>query len=448
MTKMEKIEGIKRVALPPSEKVVSILFKRVMPILILGYILNFIDRTNISMVKTDLQLDLGIDAVAYGLGSGLFFVSYAVFQVPSNLIMHRIGARRTLGILMLVWGVISMGTAVIRDAQDFYVMRLLLGLVESGFYSGVLYYLTRFFPHEHRGRANATFLMGAIIANIVGNPIAGLLVGMHGLGGLHGWQWLFLMEGIPSIIVAVCILFLLPNRPTQAKWLQKDDAENLEAYIEEQDEAGSEAAHNKGSWKDSLGDPQIYLSAAVLFTVVVGTYGLGYFLPTIIKSYSAALTSFQVGLLSAIPYLFGGIVLWTVPKRISAENTKAGIIILIALVAVGLVIALLSDPVHGGVLSAVVAIVGYCIAYAGTQTSQPLIMSNVSSRLSGAALAGGLAIVNMLGQLGGFVGPYIVGLVEGRTGVAASGLWGVVVIMVLGVILATILKVRIDVRQG
>ncbi|MTJ81575.1 MAG: MFS transporter [Telmatospirillum sp.] len=434
-----------RLANPPSEEVISLLFKKVLPIIILGYIMNFIDRTNISMVKSDLQINLGIDAAAYGLGSGLFFVSYAFFQVPSNLIMHRIGARRTLGVLMAAWGLLSMGTAIIRNANDFYVMRLLLGLVESGFYPGVLYYLTRFFPHAQRARANAIFLMGAAIANIIGNPLAGLLVGMDGLAGLPGWKWLFLMEGLPSILLALAIFKLLPDRPTMAKWLPADAARALEAFIEQEDRAGSAFAGNSG-WRDAMRDPQIFLSAATLFTVVVGTYGLGYFLPTIIKSYSASLTTVQVGLIAAIPYVFGGLSLWLVPRFVKPERTKAWMMGLIALVTVGLVTALVSEARLAGAVAPVVSVFGYCIAYAGTQTSQPLIVSNLSSRLSGAALAGGLAIVNMLGQLGGFVGPYIVGFVEGKTGVPSSGLWGVAVITTLGVLLAASMKVRIVVK--
>ncbi|QTF07935.1 MFS transporter [Brenneria izadpanahii] len=438
---MASQQGIPReLPTPPSEETISLLFKRILPILVLGYILNFIDRTNISMVKSELQTDIGIDAAAYGLGSGLFFLTYAFFQIPSNLIMSKIGARWTLGTVMTLWGLLSMGTAFIHTTAQFYTLRLLLGLVESGFYPGVLYYITIFFPHSQRTRANSIFLMGAAMANIIGNPLAGLIVGLHGTAGLPGWQWLFILEGIPTVLLGVVLLLRLPDRPTEAKWLAPEPAQQLEAYIKYQNETGARNSGNYSLWKSAC-DPQILLNAVVFFTVVIGVYALGYFLPAIIRTYSSALTTFEVGLITAVPYVVGAISLWVVPKLVKPGMTKTWIVSLIIFISIGLIIALLAQRSLGGWFGPVVAIIGFCIAYAATQTCQPMILASVGFRLSGAALAAGLALVNMVGQLGGFFGPYILGFAEQQTGSPSSGLWAVVVIALIGAILASITRV-------
>lgn len=416
----------------PSKEVISRVFKRILPILFLAYVMNFLDRSNISRVKSELATDLGIDALAYGMGSGLFFIPYCSLQLPSNLLLHRIGARKLLGTIIALWGLVSMAMALVTGVWSFYLLRLLLGAVESGFYAGVLYFLTRWFPHAERARANSLFLMGAAIANIVGNPVAGVLVQMHGILGLNGWQWLFIMEGVPAVIIGVIILRSLPDRPTEAKWLTAEQGQNLESYIQAQDEEGSSDAGNY-SWKDTLRDPQVLLTIIILFSVVMGVYANSYYLPAIIKE-KMDLTTVGVGLIAAIPYAVTAVVLFTLPKRIKpGRSTKRWITGSVFSVALGFTIGVLATPVLG--------IVGFCIAQAATQLCQPLMMANISARFEGAVLAGSIALINMIVQLGGFFGPNALGLMEARTGSPSSGLWLVIGFCLVTTLLTLLVKV-------
>ena len=407
----------------PSKETVSLVFRRILPILFLAYVMNFLDRSNISMVKADLATDVGIEAIAYGMGSGLFFITYCALMVPSNLLMHKIGARKMLGSIIFLWGLVSTLMFLVNGPAMFYVLRLCLGAVESGFYAGVLYFLTRWFPHAERARANSIFLMGAAIANILGNPVAGLLVQMHGLLGLNGWQWLFIMEGIPAVLIGIGILVTLPDRPTEAKWLEPAKAQNLEAYIAAQDDEGASDAGNY-KWTDSFKDVQVLLTIVILFSVVMGVYANSYYLPAIIKERLGLESTLAVGLVTAIPYLVTAIVLGTVPQRVKpGRSTRITITGSIFSVAVGFLIGIAANPIIG--------IVGFCLAQAATQLVQPLMMANVSARFQGAMLAGTIALINTLVQTGGFFAPNILGIMESRTGSPSSGLWFVIGLCVI-----------------
>lgn len=416
----------------PSKATISRIFRRILPILFIAYVMNFLDRSNISMVKSDLATDVGIDAVAYGMGSGLFFITYCALMVPSNLLMHRIGARKMLGAIIFLWGLASMMMFLVNGPAMFFVLRLCLGAVESGFYAGVIYFLTLWFPHAERARANSIFLMGAAIANILGNPVAGVLVQMHGLLGFHGWQWLFIMEGIPAAIVGIIIFVMLPDRPGAAKWLDPDVALNLEAYIAAQDSEGASDAGNY-KWTDSVKDGQVLLTIVILFSVVMGVYANSYYLPAIIKERLGLESTLAVGLVTAIPYALTAMVLALVPQRVKpGRQTRITIVGSVFSVSIGFFMGIVATPVLG--------IVGFCLAQAATQLVQPLMMANVSARFQGAVLAGTIALINTLVQLGGFFGPNILGFMESRTGHPSSGLWFVIVLCAVAGFLSLMVK--------
>lgn len=422
----------------PSAGTITTIFRRLLPLLTLCYVLSFLDRTNIGMVKKELEVDLGIGAAAYGLGAGLFFISYALCEIPSNLILQKVGARWWIARIMITWGVISACMAFVQGPASFYVLRLLLGAAEAGLYPGVLYYITRWFPHAERAKANGIFLMGAAFANILGAPLAGLLLGLHGFAGMAGWQWLFIIEGLPSCLLAVFILIYLPDRPTKARWLEPSEAQRLEEYIAAQDREGA-AESGSHSLRKAVRDPQVVLTMIIFFCIQIATYAMGYFLPAIISGWGD-LSKLQVGLLTAIPYVFAALGVWFVPRWARpGANSKMWIFGTTLGISLGLTITMFSGPILG--------LVGFCITLVCTQSGQPLLMANVGARLRGTGLAGGLAAVNMFGLTGGFVGPYFLGYMESRTGDPSSGVWMIIVACIIAAALVLRLRMARTMQQ-
>jgi MFS family permease len=402
-----------------------------MPILIGAYIMAFLDRTNIGMAKDRLEIDLGISATAFGIGAGLFFLTYALSEIPSNLIMHKVGARFWIMRIMITWGLISAAMAFVQSEWMFYGMRMLLGVAEAGLFPGVIYFLTQWFTAKDRAKANGAFLLGVSIANIVGAPLGGLLLTMEGIGGLHGWQWMFLIEGLPACALAFVVWKFLPDRPTQATFLTRAEAEDLEARIAAEEKAGAEAAGNH-RLRDAMKDKQILLVVGVYFAHQIAVYALSYFLPSIIGSYGD-LGPVQIGLLTSVPWIFSAVGALLLPRfatggrrsRIMVTATMSGII-------AGFVLGALGGPVLG--------MAGFCLAAFNFFALQPILFTYPASRLTGAALAGGIAFVNTVGLLGGFLGPYIMGFMEDATGSKLSGLWFIIAMCVFGALLSLKLK--------
>ncbi|MFF0147902.1 sugar phosphate permease [Amycolatopsis sulphurea] len=403
-------------------------FRRIVPLLCLVYVVSFLDRTNIGFAKDRLQADLGISAAAYGLGAGLFFLTYALLEVPSNLVLRKVGARWWIARIMITWGLLSAATAFVRGEVSFYVLRLLLGAAEAGLFPGVILYFTYWFTRAERAKANGYFLLGASIANIVGSPLAGALLSIDGAGGLHGWQWLFLAEGAPAVVLAFVILRVLPDSPARASWVSAEEARDLQERLDA--EAGPEPARHPV--RQVLRDPQIVLAIVVYFCHQVAIYAVAYFLPGIIGR-SGSLSPLQTGLLAMLPWLASGIGALVLP-RLATTAARARLLIAIALLVMagGFLVGLVAGPVLG--------LVGLCGSGFVFWCVNSTIFTFPSSRLAGAALAGGLAFVNSCGILGGFAGPYLMGLAENSTGDPASGLWIVVVLLVLAAALAMALR--------
>ena len=398
-----------------------LLFKRLLPLLVLAYVVSFIDRTNIALAKQHMALDLGLSAAAYGLGAGLFFLSYALLEVPSNLIMHRVGARFWITRIMITWGLLSAGMAFVQGETSFYVMRLLLGAAEAGLFPGVMLYLTYWFGRQERARATGYFLLGVCIANIVSGPLAGALLELDGLGGGHGWQWMFVIEGLPAVALAWVVWQHLPDGPDTAPWLSPAQRSLLRQHLQaEAAETNAEANASTGpqahgpALLQAVRDPQIWLAIAVYFAHQISIYTVIFFLPGIIAGHGQ-LSPLQVGLLNAIPWVAAGVGAWWLPGLATTPGRCRGLLLLGLLVmALGLLIAAWAGPV--------VALAGFSLTALMFFAVQSVVFLVPSSRLSGAALAGGIALVNTCGLLGGFLGPSVMGLIEQATGSTHNGL--------------------------
>lgn len=407
----------------------KLMFVKLMPLLIAAYVLSFLDRTNIALAKHHLDVDLGISAAAYGLGAGLFFLTYALSEVPSNLIMHKVGARFWIARIMVTWGLISAAMAFVQGETSFYVLRLLLGVAEAGLFPGVMLYLTYWFGREQRARATGYFLLGVCFANIIGGPLGAALMELDGAWGWRGWQWMFVLEGLPAVFFAMVVWKKLPDRPSKAPWLSAAEAAQIEQQLAAEAEEG--AGHGGHSFKQCL-TPQILLAILVYFCHQITIYTVIFFLPGIISKYGA-LSTLQVGLLTSLPWLaaaVGAIVLprlATTPAR-SRQMLVAGLLTM----AAGLGIAALAGPV--------ISLLGFCISAVMFFVVQSIIFLYPASRLKGAALAGGLGFVNSCGLLGGFVGPSVMGAIEQSTGNAMDGMKVVAVILVLAAFAALRLR--------
>ncbi len=421
----------------PSAATLSKVSKKLLPLLIAIYILCFLDRTNIGLAKGDLEVDLGIGAAAYGLGAGLFFLSYALFEVPSNIILSKVGARRWIFRIGLTWGIIAIAMAFVWNDWSFYAGRLLLGAAEAGLYPGVMYYLAQWFPHMERARIQGLFILGAPIASIVGSPIGGALLQLDGIGGIHGWQWMFVIEGVPSLVLAFVVLKLLPDRPSVAKWLDPVEAKNLEAFVAQENQSGADRTGNH-RFRDLIRDRQIIFIAIAYFATQVAVYSIAYFLPSIIGTIGT-FSPFQIGLLTSVPWIFGAIGAVILTRRARARNnSRTWIIICLAGTIVGLIVAVAA----GGW----VGFAAFCFFGFFMVADQALLLGLVGLRLNGTLLAVGLAMVNTFGLLGGFVGPYAMGAIEAVTKNPVSGIWLIAGLSIVGIIFSLFLA-RVTVQR-
>lgn len=394
---------------------------RLIPLLFVCYIIAYIDRINVGFAKLQLREALGVDEAVfgsvYGFGAGLFFIGYFLFEVPSNLILQRVGARLWIARIMVVWGLISAGMMFTKGTTMFYVMRFLLGAAEAGFFPGVILYLTYWFPAERRARTVALFATGGVIAGIVGSPISGAILGLNGRGGLAGWQWLFLVEGIPALLMGLLVLLVLPNRPQEARWLTEEEKARLQARLDQ--EAARLGGQQRHRLVDAFTSGRVWLLCLLYFLMNVGGYGYEMWLPSIIKGFSG-MSNAVVGLVNAIPYaVAAGAMLATGQHSDRTGERRWHVALAAGTSAVGFALsAHLKNPF--------LALIALTIAFAGLKCTIAPFWALGTAFLSGTAAAGGIAFINSVGNLGGFVGPTLVGLVKDRTGsnVAALGLLG------------------------
>ncbi|MFH8734085.1 MULTISPECIES: MFS transporter [unclassified Streptomyces] len=398
---------------------------RLMPFLVLLYLVAYIDRSNVGFAKLTLQDQLGLSNAAFTFGQVAFFIAYAIFEVPSNVYLDHFGARRWFTRIMLSWGVVTVLTALVTNDWQFYAARFLLGVAEAGFYPGVLYYLTKWYPYRYRARMTGWFMMSAPLAFIIGNPVMGALDDLDGTLGLEGWQWIFIATGVPAIVLGFVTLRLLPDGPEGVRWLAADE----QAWIagELAAEAGALGERGHGSPLRALRDRRVLLLSLFYLCFPLGAYGLSFWLPTIVDGFGGLSTT-ATGFITAIPYVFVAIGLYVVPKLADRSGTRypwiAGTA---ALGALGLAASALTG--NHVLQMAFISLAAMCI-FAG----QPVLWSLPSRFLTGIQAASGIAVINAVGNLGGGFGPMGIGVVVDRTGSAVGGLWFLVAAMVIAAV--------------
>ena len=391
---------------------------RLVPLLFFCYIVAYIDRINVGFAKLQLRDVLGVDEAifgsVYGFGAGLFFIGYFLFEVPSNLVLQRVGARVWIARIMIVWGVVSSVMMFINNTTQFYIMRFLLGAAEAGFYPGVILYLTYWFPAKERARTVALFATGGVIAGIIGSPLSGIILDLQGAGGLEGWQWLFLLEGIPAVIMGLVILIALPNNPLKARWLSPGEKEYIQLRLDEESQLNKGQTHFR--FRDALLSRRVWLLCFLYFLLNVGGYGYEMWLPSIIKGFSGVSFS-SVGLINAIPYLIAAIAMLVVGRHSDKTGERRWH------VAAGAAASAVGFAFSAYLHNPYLAIIALTLALVGLKSTLGPFWALSTAFLSGTAAAGGIALINSVGNLGGFVGPMVVGVVNDRTGDSRIALW-------------------------
>jgi MFS transporter, ACS family, tartrate transporter len=401
---------------------------RLVPFLILCYFVAYLDRVNVSFAALTMNKDLGLSASAYGLGAGIFFLAYGVFEVPSNLLLAHFGARRWIARIMVSWGVVSGAMAFVGNETWFYVVRFLLGVAEAGFFPGMIFYLTLWFPAAYRARVIGYFMAAIPLSTVIGAPVSSAILGLDGALGMHGWQWLFILEAVPAILLSVVVLFYLTDKPADAGWLSEDERRWLIARLATEERQREAARHY--NVLEALLNPRVLALSLVYFGAVAANYGLSFFLPQIVKAFG--MSNLETGFVAAIPYAVGvvGIVWWGRHSDAKLERRfHTGFAIFVA--AAGLTVAaFLDDPIA--------KMVAFSVAGFGIFGCLPVFWTLPTAFLSGAAAAGGIAIINSIGNLAGFAGPSVMGMVKDSTGSFTGGLLllaGVAVVAVAIVLL-------------
>ncbi|MFI9779320.1 MFS transporter [Streptomyces sp. NPDC051956] len=397
--------------------------RRIVPFLILCYVVSYLDRVNVGFAKLQMSEDLGFSEAAYGLGAGLFFIGYFLFEVPSNLMLQKVGARTWIARIMISWGVVSALFVFVNNEATFYVLRFLLGAAEAGFYPGVILYCTYWFPSARRARVIALFMSAIPVAGIFGNPLSGWIMDVfEGTGGWNGWQWLFLIEALPAIAVGVMTLFYLDNSVRDAKWLSDDEKSTIERALAEDTKHHSE--HGK-TW-DAFRDPKVWLMCLIYFFFVMGQYALTFWMPTFVES-TGIEGGFAIGALSAVPYLAALVAMNLFGRSADKRRERRWHLIIPSLMgAVGFSLA------ASWTGSTALSLVALSIAAAGVLTCAPLFWSLPTAFLSGTAAAAGLAVINSVGNLAGFVSPYMIGSLKDATDSTAIPMYVLALGLVIG----------------
>ena len=400
---------------------------RLVPLLGLAYLFNYLDRTSVGFAALQMNKEIGLSATQFGWGAGILFFSYCLLEVPSNMMMYRFGARRWLARIMITWGLAAAATAFATGPYSFYLIRFLLGVFEAGFFPGVIWYISIWFPEKHRTGVLALFMAATPLSSLLGSPISAALLGMDGFWGLAGWQWMFLIEGLPACALGVLCLILLADTPEQARWLTSEERGAL-LFALAQDKHDKP---KKDLWA-AMKDRRVLMLTAITFAFTIGSYGVGIWLPLILKGHG--LSNMEVGWLSAIPYLFAtiGMLLWA--RLVDRKGQKiTNLMAALILGALGLALSVVFT-------SLVPALACLTLALIGTISARTVFYTIPQGFLTGAAAAGGIAFINSVGAFGGFVGPYMVGFLKDTTGSFNAGMIGMAVILVVATGIAGALK--------
>jgi sugar phosphate permease len=406
---------------------------RLMPLLLICYIVAYLDRVNVGFAKLQMMHDLGFSDLVYGTGAGIFFVGYFLCEVPSNVILHKVGARLWIGRIMITWGILSAAMMFVSSATMFYVMRFFLGVAEAGFFPGIILYLTYWFPAQRRGRITALFMTGIAMSGVIGGPLSGFIMKVFdGAYSIAGWQWMFLIEGLPSVALGLIVILTLQDRIADAKWLTEEERALLASRI---DAEASEKQH--ASIFSVMTSGRVWLMALIYFSYVMGLYGVSFWLPTLIKAMGIS-DPLDIGLMSAIPYTVAVVVTLAVAKSADRLRERRWHVAIPGLLgAVGLLLSVLWAQ------NTVLAMAALTLATAGILTTLPLFWSLPTSFLAGTGAAAGIAMINSLGNLAGFASPYAVGWLKELSGNTHSGIILLASSLVLGAILTISVPARL-----
>lgn len=412
---------------------------RLLPLIVAAYLMAYIDRTNISFAALTMNKDLGLSAYLYGWGAGIFFLGYALFEVPSNIILQRTSARMWIARIMITWGIISGLMSIVTGPVSFLVLRFLLGVAEAGFFPGIIFYLTLWYPAAYRARAISILYIAVPVANAVASVLSGAILGMDGMFGVKGWQWIFIIEAIPAVLLAFVVLKYMTERPRAASWLATEERDWLEGELEAERKR-VEAAGRMSLWQ-SLTDMRVLALALIYFTGVTASYGIVFFLPQIVKGLGGQ-SNFMTGLLTAIPYVIGtiGLIAWGYSSDRSNER-RWHLIVSTAIAAVGIAAA-------GWVGLSYWAIAAMSIATIGIYGSRPSFWPMPSLFLTGASAAAGMALINSVGNIGGYVGPFIVGWIKDSTKSFEMALYFLATCALLSAVITYFATRATDTRQG
>ena len=398
-----------------------------MPLLTIGYVLNYLDRGNIAFAALQMNKEIGLTPAQFGFGAGILSLGYCIFEIPSNLALYRFGARIWIARIMITWGIVAAGCALIRGPFSFYSLRFLLGVAEAGFFPGIAFLMSQWFPAQYRARMLAILLLGVPVSSVISGPISGALLGLDRFGGLSGWQWMFIIEGIPAALLGILILRFVADGPAAAPWLTAEQA----AVV--QDQIAAEPRHREvRRFGAAVQDKRVQMLALIQFGFTTGSYGVGIWLPQIIKAHFAS--NLIVGFVSAGPYVIASVAMLAWAGVVDRSGKRLGHLIqTCGLAALGLLLSLAFDAFWVSFLFLTVALIGITAARA--------IFWTIPARfLTGVAAAGGLAFINSIGTLGGFVGPAVVGWLRESTGSFSAGMAGMGGFLLLSTTLAAGLR--------
>ena len=395
---------------------------RLIPLLLLCYIVAYLDRVNVGFAKLQMAGELGFSDAVYGLGAGMFFIGYFFFEVPSNIILHRVGARVWIARIMVTWGIVSGGMMFIQTETQFYAMRFLLGLAEAGFFPGIILYLTYWYPSHRRARIVSMFMTGIPLAGVIGGPLSGwIMKSWDQVNGLHGWQWMFLLEAIPSVIIGVVVYFYLDDRITSAKWLKNEERDILQKRIEEE-ESDKEHVPMMQVFKSG----RMWTMSAIYFTMAMSLYGVSFWLPTIIKGMGVT-DNLEIGMLSSLPWIAAVFSMLLFARSADKMRERRWHVVVPMLMgSTGLILSVLLSSNHYLSFAALI------LACMGIVSAIPLFWSLPTAFLVGAGAAAGIAAINSIANLAGFLAPYLVGWLKQLTSSTDSGMYMLAAALVIG----------------
>lgn len=402
--------------------------RHILPLLMLCYFAAYLDRVNLSFAALSMNSDLGLSASVFGAGAGIFFIGYVLLEVPSNMLMERFGARRWFARIMITWGIISLLFAFVRNTPQFLGLRLLLGIAEAGFYPGVMLFLTRWFPSASRARMIGAFAVALPASAAIGAPVSGLILNMHGMLGLRGWQWLFILEALPSLVLGFVLLRKLVDSPREAPWLSADESAWLQRTLEAEKRDLPPSPHGAAGARRALTNPLVWLLGFIYCGIVAANYGVSFFLPQIVHAFGVSLTA--VGLLSSLPFVAGALgLLWWGARSDRRRERRWHLLVPSIVAVVALVIAASTDfaPLRFTAL--------VCAGF-GAFANLPVFWTLPSAMLPEGEAPAGLAAISSIGNVAGFVAPYVVGALKDMTGTFSSGMFALAIFIAVTVVVA------------